>query len=183
MTQIRNVLSKWHQGSTVFLLTSRKTQIARSASEPRLQTGNTLLRAETFGDLVTADHKVLNERCESRNTHRHSVVVQDLGTQWIQSYRCKTKTSQETEESLPKFLEPKWKLKVIYIDSSPTYGKACEDLSWNHRTSTPIDPRRKELLKEQCAESWKGHLQYCCNQAWMKNGGLIPWNAIAICEN
>ena len=22
---------------------------------------------------------------------------------------------------------------------------------------------------------------YCCNQAWMKNGGLILWNAIAIC--
>ena len=31
MTQIRNVLRKWHPGSTVFLLTSRKTKIARSA--------------------------------------------------------------------------------------------------------------------------------------------------------
>ena len=37
VSQIRNVLSKLHQGSTVFLLTARKTQIARSASEPKLQ--------------------------------------------------------------------------------------------------------------------------------------------------
>ena len=28
---------KWHHGSTVFLLTSKNTKIARSASEPRLR--------------------------------------------------------------------------------------------------------------------------------------------------
>ena len=28
----------------------------------------------------------------------------------------------------------------------------------------------------------KGHLQYCCSQVWMKNGGQIPWNVTAICE-
>ena len=43
---------------------------------------------------------------ESRNNHRYAVVVQDLATQWIQSYLCETKTSQETERSLRKFLEP-----------------------------------------------------------------------------
>ena len=39
-----------------------------------------------FGDSITADHKVLSESCESRNNHRYAVVVQDLATQWIQSY-------------------------------------------------------------------------------------------------
>ena len=33
-------------------------------------------------------------------------MVQDLATQWLQSYPCKTKTSQETHKSLVKFLEP-----------------------------------------------------------------------------
>ena len=28
-------------------------------------------------------------------------------------------------------------LKVIYTDNSLEFGKACEDLSWNHCTSTP----------------------------------------------
>ena len=31
-------------------------------------------------------------------------MVQDLATQWIQSYPCKTKSSQETEKSTRKFL-------------------------------------------------------------------------------
>ena len=77
----------------------------------RRRTGEALPRAEKFGDLMTADHKVLSEGCESRNNHRYAVVVQDLATQWIQSYPCKTKTSRETERSLSKFLEPSHKTK------------------------------------------------------------------------
>ena len=72
----------------------------------RRRTGEALLRAEKFGDLITADHKVLNEGCASRDNHRYAVVVQDLATQWIQSYPCTTKTSQETENSSRKFFEP-----------------------------------------------------------------------------
>ena len=34
-------------------------------------------------------------------------------------------------------LEPNGKPKVIYTDKSSEFGKACEDLSWNHCTSTP----------------------------------------------
>ena len=68
---------------------------------------------------------------------KYAIVVQDLATQWIQAYPCKTKTSQETQRSLQKFLEPERKPKVIYTDNSLEFGKACEDLSWNHCTSTP----------------------------------------------
>ena len=91
----------------------------------------------TFGDLGTADHKVPSEESEYRNNRRYAVVVQDLATQWIQAYPCKTKTSQETQRSLQKFLEPDRKPKVIHTDNSFEFGKACEDLSWNHCTSTP----------------------------------------------
>ena len=49
----------------------------------------------------------------------------------------KTITSQETQRSLQKFLEPNGKPKVIYTDNSLKFGKACEDLSWNHYTLTP----------------------------------------------
>ena len=106
----------------------------------RRRIGGAVPRAENFGDLITADHKVLSESCESRNNHRYAIVVQDLATQWIQSYPCKTKISQGTQRSLQKFLEPDREPKVIYTDNSLEFGKACEDLSWNHS------------LKEQCAE-------------------------------
>ena len=81
--------------------------------------------------------EVLSDNCESRNNHRCAVVVQELATQWIQAYPCKNKTSQETQRSLQKFLEPGRKPKVIYTDNSLEFGKACEDLSWNHCASTP----------------------------------------------
>ena len=69
----------------------QRTKITRAPCRRRI--GGAVLRAENFGDLITADHKVLSEGCESRNNHRYAIVVQDLATQWIQSYPCKTKTS------------------------------------------------------------------------------------------
>ena len=103
----------------------------------RRRNGGAVPRGENFGYLITVDHKVLSDNCESRNNHRYAVVVQDLATQWIQAHPCKTKTSQETQRSLQKFLEPDRNPIVIYTDNFLEFGKVCEDLSWNHCTSTP----------------------------------------------
>ena len=90
----------------------KRTKITRDPC--RRRKGEAVPRAANFGDLITADHKVLSDNCESRNNHRFAVVVQDLATQWMQAYPCKNKTSQETQRSLQKFLEPERKPKVIY---------------------------------------------------------------------
>ena len=134
----------WIWVNTVFILTSlkdRNCEICQRTKITRVPCrrliGGAVPRAENFGDLITADHKVLSESCEYRNNHRYAIVVQDLATHRIQSCPCKTKTSQETQRSLQKFLEPDRKPKVIYTDNSLEFGKACEDLSWNHCTSTP----------------------------------------------
>ena len=128
----------------------QRTKITRAPCRRRI--GGAVPRAENFGELITADHKVLSESCESRNNHRYAIVVQDLATQWIQSYPCKTKTSQEKQRSLQKFLEPDRKPEVIYTDNSLELGKACEHLSWNHCTSTPHRSETNGIAKEQCAE-------------------------------
>ena len=67
-----------------------RTKITRTPCRKR--NSGAVPRAENFGDLITADHKVLSDNCESRNNHRYAVVVQDLVTQWIQAYPCKTRT-------------------------------------------------------------------------------------------
>ena len=130
-----------------------------------------------MGDLITADHKLLSENCQSRNSHRYAVVVQDMATQWIQSCPLRTKTSQETEKSVQNFLEPTRKPKVIHTDNSLEFGRACEDLSWNHRTSTPhrsetngiaerairrvIEGTSAVLLQSGLAERWwAGSVEY-----------------------
>ena len=59
----------------------QRTKITRAPC--RRRNGEAVPRAENFGDLITADHKVLSDNCESRNNHRYAVVVQDLATQWI----------------------------------------------------------------------------------------------------
>ena len=58
-----------------------RTKITRPPCRGRI--GGAVLRAENFGDLMRADHKVLSDNCESRNNHRYAIVVQDLATQWI----------------------------------------------------------------------------------------------------
>ena len=87
----------------------KRTKITRAPC--RRRNGEAAPRAVNFGDLITADHKVLSDNCESRNNHRYAFVVQDLATQWVQAYPCKNKTSQETQRSLQKFLEPERKPK------------------------------------------------------------------------
>ena len=78
----------------------KRTNITRAPC--RRRNGEAVPRAENFGDLITADHKVLSDNCESRNNHRYAVVVQDLATQWIQAYPCKNKNFTRNPEKLAK---------------------------------------------------------------------------------
>ena len=105
-------------------------------------------------------------------------MVEDLATQWIQSYPCKNKTSQETQRSVQKLVEPDRKPYVIYTDNSLEFCKACEDSSWNHCTSTPNRSetngiaeravRRVKggtsavLLQSGLNESWSADSMECC---------------------
>ena len=147
----------------------KRTKITRAPY--RRRNGGAVPGAENFGDLISADHKVLSDNCESRNNHRCAVVVQDLATQWIQSYPCKTKTSQETQRSLQKFLEPERKPKVIYTDNSLEFGKACEDLSWNHCTSTPHRSETNGIAERAVRRVKEGTyavlLQSGLNESWL----------------
>ena len=146
----------------------KRTKMTRAPC--RRRNGEAVPRADNFGDLITADHKVLSDKCESRNNHRYAVVVQDLASQWIQAYPCKTKTSQETQISLQKFLEPERKPKVIYTDISLEFGKACEDLSWNHCTSTPHRSETNGIAERAVRRVKEGTsvvlLQSGLNESW-----------------
>ena len=158
----------------------KRTKITRAPC--RRRKGEAVPRADNFGDLITADHKGLGDNCESRNNHRYAVVVQDLATQWIQAYPCKNKTSQETQRSLQKFLEPERKPKVIYTDNSLEFDKACEDLSWNHCTSTPHRSETNGIAERAVRRVKEGTsavlLQSGLNESWWADS----MNVTPICE-
>ena len=128
--------------STVLKLTSRKTDIARSARGLKSQG----LFAE---DALAEPYLVHKNFGGLQQITMFLVKVVNLETiidmqSWCRTWppngssriREKTKTSQETQRSLQKFLEPDRKPQVIYTDNSLEFGKSCQDLSWNHCTST-----------------------------------------------
>ena len=78
----------------------KRTKITRAPC--RRRNGEAVPRAAKFGDLITADHTVLSDNCESRNNHRYAVVVQDLATQWIQAYPCKKRNFTRNPQKLAK---------------------------------------------------------------------------------
>ena len=94
---------KWYRVNRTFSLISRKTGIAISVRGRKLRgllaedaPVQSCPELNIFCDLITADHKVLSEGCESRHNHRYAVVVQDNPR--------KTKTSQETVKDLAEVL-------------------------------------------------------------------------------
>ena len=95
------------------------------------------LELKNCGALLTADHKVLSDNCDSRNNHRYAVVVQDLATQWIQSYPCKQKLHRKHREACKSSWNPRGNQKSFILTIPRNSAKPCEDLSWNHCTSTP----------------------------------------------
>ena len=188
MTQIRNAVRKWHQGSTVFYLRFPKhrncdiclrTKITRTPC--RRRTGEAVRRAAKCGDLITADHKVLNEG-ESRNNRQHAVVVQDDATQWNQSFLCK-QPFQETEKSLRNFLEVSVKSKSNlcwqFIGIWQILWRITME-SPNFNISSIRDERHCGRRRAQ--NKGRNFCRICCYLACISNGGLIQWNAIATCK-
>ena len=152
----------------------QRTKITRAPSRRR---------AEIFGDLITADHKVLSEGCDCRNNHGNAVVVQDLVTQWIQSYPCKTKLLRKHNGACRSSWSQIGSLKSFMLTIPWNLAKACEDLSWNHCTSTP---HRSETngIAERAVRGVKEGTSAVLLQSgsgW-KMVGRIPWNVIPICE-
>ena len=113
----------------------KRTKITRAPC--RRRKGEAVPRADNFGDLITADHKVLSDNCESRNNHRYAVV--------------ENKTSQETQRSLQKFLEPERRPKVIYT-SLWNSAKLVKISPWIIARQHHTDRKQMGLLGEQCAE-------------------------------
>ena len=82
----------------------KRTEITRVPC--RLNFKSHISGATKFGDIITADHKILNEEVESRNSQRYAFVVQVLALNGIKVTHARTKTSHETARNLRQFLDP-----------------------------------------------------------------------------
>ena len=97
--------------------------------------------------------------------------------------RAKLKLLRKQKRACKSSWSRQGNLKVIYTDNSLEFGKACEDLSWNHCTSTPHRSQTNGIAERAVRRVKEGTsavlLQSGLNE---KIGGRIPWNATLICE-
>ena len=162
----------------MFILISLKTEIARSEKGPKLQglhaegaMAKPYLVLKKLVTLRTADHKVLGDNCESRNNHRYAVVGAGLSHSMDPGVSVQNQNFTGNPEKLAKvFWNPRGNPKSFTPNNSLEFGKACEDLSWNHCTSTPhrsetdgIAERAVRRLKEGTSAVL---LQAGLNESW-----------------
>ena len=126
--------------------------------------------------------KVRNPEQESRLHHRYTVVVQDLATQWIQSYPCKTKSAQETQSNLRKFSRTEEKLRFIILTLLWDLVTLAKSWIGIMRDLLHTDPKLMELQNELYDEWKKALRQYWFSLDFNKAGGQKQWSVIAISE-
>ena len=133
-----------------------RTKITRDPCRKR--SGEAVSRAEKFGDLITADHNVLSEECESRNK------IYLLG-----GYSRIRPTQKLLRER---------KRVQKYVSRADGQFK-----SHLFRQFFGVWQSLGRIIMESlCIIAPSAREQHCSNPAWTKSGRLIPWNVTVTCE-
>ena len=84
--------------------------------------------------------------------------------------RAKQKLLRKHKGACKRSWRPNRKPKVIYTDNSLEFGKACEDLFWNHCTSTPHRSKTNGIAERAVRRVKEGTsavlLQSGLNESW-----------------
>ena len=108
-----------------------KTNITRASC--RRRAGTVVPRAEYFGGLITADHKVLSEKSESRNNHRFAATHKSRSAVNLKS----TVTSRVQADLCPCF-------KIMF--------RHTEVVRWANAPHDQSSAVRLSLLQSQCVQ-------------------------------
>ena len=90
-----------------------------------------------FGEMITADHKIMNDDDASREEDRTACVIQDKWSYWLQAYPAPTKSTADTKRALCRFLGPGVTCRHIYTDNSKEFKLAAAELEIDQDTCTP----------------------------------------------
>jgi len=116
----------------------------KSKAEPQ---ADALPEPVMFGDAITADHKIINDDDDERETDNVAYVIQDRASFWLQAYAALTKGAEEIKKAFQRFLGPDGTCKHVYTDNSKEQIKAFEDLGLSHDTSTPHRPETNGIAE------------------------------------
>ena len=134
----------------------------------------TLGRSRKFGDLLTADHKVLNKEGESRRNHPVRCRC------WRSCHSMDSILSVPNKDFTRDGKEFTKVPRTVAKKTSYLHGQLLGN--WKILWRSIMESSNLNTSSIRDGECKKELQQYCYNQAWMKDGGLVVWNAIAICE-
>ena len=100
--------------------------------------------AERFGDMITADQKVLIDDHESRLHHKYAVARPGNSTDSKLSEPKQSKQNQISPDENPR---------SICTDSSPEFVQAREEMSWNFGRSTHHRAGTDGTAEQSCTTS------------------------------
>ena len=104
-------------------------------------------------------------------------MVQDLATQWIQPYPCKTKTSQDGEKFV-EILGPAHKPKIVHTDHSLEFGNHVKIYHGIIGPQDLIDPRQNGIPEREVRRVKEGTssvlLQSGLDERWW-SGSMECW--------
>ena len=101
-----------------------------------------------FGDLIMADHLVLNERDQSHDAKRVSLTCYDRATMWLESTPCVSKGMATTRAAL-RYFAGTTNPELFYSDNSGELKAAALSLEWRHDTSTENRPASNGVIERQ----------------------------------
>ena len=148
ITRIRNVLQQWHSGKDRNCDVCLRTKIKRAPF--RRRTGEAVPRAEKFGDLITADHKVLSEKLITASKQS---PIRSRGTRSCHSMgsilSAQNRRRKRVDESFSNRQKSRKSFALTIHLNSANPLKIYHGLIALHHL---FDPRQMALLQEQCTE-------------------------------
>ena len=126
-------------------------------------------RKTKYACIVEADES-LRKRMEGSQNENHEDHIAGKGM-----------NSWSHHNLAHKFI-PTWRPKVVYTRNSQEFGKACEDLSWNHCTSTPHRSETHGIAERAVRRVQEGTTAVSLQSGLNESCGQMLWSVTSICE-
>ena len=165
-----------------------RPKFARSVRGPKLQgpcrrrNGGAVPRAENFGDLITADHKVLSGNCESRNNHRYAIVVRIWPLNGCSRVRVKQKLRRKHKEACKSSWSQIESLKHLHWQFPGIWQSLWRSFLESLYVNTAQIRNEWDCWKSSAQSKGRHFCRVVAIRSEWKMVGKILWNVIPICE-
>ena len=120
-----------------------------------------------WADAITADHQIFNDEEAGRKGERVCMICSDRWTHWVQGYPARTKSADETQRDLERFVGPWLRPGYAYTDGSGEISKALKTLNWLHDHITPHRPQTNGVAERCCRRVKEGTSCSLVQSGWI----------------